>query len=206
LIEILKGYFPFVEKFDDLYLSDVPAGEIINVVYFNSTANEVNKRVHKIYKSKKVLCKSHLKIGGYKFYVNTEYTYLRKAAGTKKPSVVLQDDEGKEVVLDTETFKSKFKLPYARTCHSLQGLTIGNYMNLFNCASCENNPMLSKSWLITALSRCRTLNIRIYSGGDLEQPISLGSIEEKLAKKIENYAEQDRKRGMDPSGNHSGGI
>eukprot|EP00026_Physarum_polycephalum_P011576 Phypoly_transcript_11811.p1 GENE.Phypoly_transcript_11811~~Phypoly_transcript_11811.p1 ORF type:complete len:127 (+),score=8.94 Phypoly_transcript_11811:289-669(+) len=64
-----------------------------------------------------------------------------------------------------DVYKHHFAPPNARTCYSLQGLTIGPKINIFDTAC----PYVDKHWLITTLSRATTLDIKSYKTQDINR-------------------------------------
>jgi hypothetical protein len=182
LIDICKKYLPFVSELSQMYQICVNP---TNVVLENATADIVNsyfRKQREMIPGDRVVCKKHYKKSKYTFYVNVEYAI--ESFGYIK--VQLKDDDGTITELDTNTFLETFKLPYARTCHSLQGLTTGDYLNVFDV----NHFCVTKNWLITALSRCRTLNIRIF-----DSKIDSENFDIFLNNKIISYKEQDKAAG-----------
>ncbi len=200
LIGILRKYnFKFVDKLTELH-QDAPS-----VCYYNLIANKVNQHQHAISKSPIRICKDYFKTSWknvtgtyrdqdndgkeYKFFQNTEYTLVSQ----NKTEVELKDIHDRQIKMKTEWFDKIFKLPYARTGHSLQGLTVGPKVNLFDIV---DNNLLTKEWLIPALSRCTTLDIRIYAG-----ELKYNDLRSNVVNMLNGYIEQDKKRGMDPSEN-----
>lgn len=186
MIEAIKNAgIPFVKSFTDLNQNSS------NVTARNKTADHVNNyfKTHEgFHPGDRVVCKTHydktVEGGKYKFDVNVEYT-VHSLQGLE--SVTLQDDSNKLIPVPYSKFHEHFKLPFARTCHALQGLTIGEAINVFDL----DDFFVDKHWIITALSRCTTLNIRVYEGTVQEDDIDI-----YLKKKINSYMQQDLKRKM----------
>ncbi|DAC81610.1 TPA_asm: S1H [Physarum slime mold MELD virus] len=161
-----------------------------NVTYLNNTAAILNSRYTDVtgVGEHKVLCKEHLSISSdkikYKFYTNTTYNAVvhnhRTILILIKGGHIQLPHTAKVSAMDV--YKHHFAPPNAQTCYSLQGLTIGPKINIFDTAC----PYVDKHWLITTLSRATTLDISIYNNS-IQMPTS-------LAKRVESYKTQDINR------------
>jgi hypothetical protein len=201
IMNVLRRHgIPFVKTLDGLYNEP----DTINVTHYNAIADQINNHFHPHNQSPFLICENYFDVSRkavtnprnyndpdndeaarYKFFTNTTYEKIN--------DTTLADKFGRQITLKAEEIKANFRLPYARTGHSLQGITAGNTANIFDIVG---NPHLKTNWVIPALSRCRTLNIRVYTG-EVNYMALVNGIREMLA----GYAEQDDARGMDPRHN-----
>jgi hypothetical protein len=64
-------------------------------------------------------------------------------------------------IVEKETIKAYFDMPYARTCHSYQGLSENEALTIFDL----DHYMTDNDWVYTAITRTTDLNnIYIYDG------------------------------------------
>ena len=88
-----------------------------------------------------------------------------------------------------------FKLPYARTCHSYQGITEEKPICIFDVKS----PLATVEWIYTAITRTVSLkNVSIFwgctvapdqAGGKMSDD---GNLTRKIQNKIESYRKVDK--------------
>lgn len=188
--KLVKKFFP-PKPFSEWIPDNTP-----NVVYLNNTATLLNSKYPNIYdhttysSTFTVLCKQHLVVTGtltnsgkkpIKYYTNTLYTVVYHP-NSPMIAPLGNTDPAQFVKISKPIYEKHFAPPHARTCYSLQGLTVGPSINVFDI----NLPLVDKHWLITALSRATTLDIRIYNN-----PVEMPS---KLANRIESYKQQDLAR------------
>jgi hypothetical protein len=64
-------------------------------------------------------------------------------------------DGDEDFTISKENLITNFKMPYARTCHSLQGLSVDEKLTIFDL----NHFMVDNSWIYTAITRTNDLNI-----------------------------------------------
>ncbi|DAC81756.1 TPA_asm: S1H [Trichoplax MELD virus] len=169
---------------------------IKNICLFNFRCDQVNKHVAKnvveragFYSGLELVCKKHYKNKNDRLYVN--YHYVLKSIGDKY-FVVNEPVENKDIRLDVDKLKY-FKLPYANTCDSVQGLTIKDKITIFDC----NTPYVDRYFIWTALTRGTNFkNVQIYEHSQKEV-MSLNESWVKLyfKNKIEGYRSQDRAAG-----------
>ena len=131
IMETLKtNGFKIITKFSEITTTS-------NICYFNYRTNEVDAYVHKklvkkpsssvninstnYWKTLDLTCKKHHKEKGKKLFVN--YSYNLTSVSDKMFTVVDQV-EGTSLTLPTSKM-NHFSLPYANTCHSVQGLLTG---------------------------------------------------------------------------------
>lgn len=81
--------------------------------------------------------------------------------------------------------KTIFRLPYSQTCFVIQGDTIEEPYAIFDVTS----PLADTKWFWTAITRCRSFKqVWVYVGPPLVEAMTIN-------KKLEGYAEQDKKAG-----------
>ncbi len=82
-----------------------------------------------------------------------------------------------------------FKLPYARTCHSMQGLSVEGEVTIFEV----DNPNASVEWLYTAITRTTNLkNVYIFRG---ELPNRSDPASTMIRERIYSHKDADKKAG-----------
>jgi hypothetical protein len=115
-------------------------------------------------------------------FVNYTYTIME----IKENYMILNDDE-EDIEVDTDLVKKYFKLPYARTCCSVQGMTIDDKITIFDFG----NYHVDKHWVYTAITRTTELsNISIYLG---KQKDPKEMLMEKITKMIQQHKQADIK-------------
>ena len=178
-------------------MSDVSG---FGVCYYNFTVDRYNKYVHSkidykdapsfdcegttFYEGMNVTCRKHHQQKDQRLYVN--YTYKIKEFDAKTVTLVDEYSE-EEYELSMEMF-SKFKLPFAKTCHSAQGSSIDENITICDLRS----KYVDKEWFWTALTRVTDFNnITIYDKKDDE------FVDADIQKKIKSYRKQDEKAGRE---------
>jgi len=196
VIELLKKYgFKTIDKIWEVKTLD-------NIAFFNFRCQQVNNRLHKTmvvkptqtimidkneyYQGLHLICKSHYKMKTGKLFRNFKYEIMN----ITDTHFVVRD------ITDNHTFKlenklmSFFRLPYVRTTHSVQGLSIKNKITIFDC----NTPHVSRNWIWTAITRATDLNnVQIYVHKE-EEVSRLTESKKNLyfSMKIEGYKGQDK--------------
>jgi hypothetical protein len=138
------------------------------------------------YTGLEIVCKKHNTTKG-RLFVN--YTYRIKNIDNNK--FTIQDEiEKNEFTFPIDKIRTHFKLPYANTCYSVQGMTVNNNVCIFDC----NTPHVDRNYIWTAITRCNALNnIHIFVHSDEEvQRLEQSKINQYLRLKIEHYKEQDK--------------
>ena len=156
IFEVLKKYgFKTVSEMKEVKTKN-------NICYFNFRADAVNKQIHSQVKCPEnaieiggvnywagleIVCNRHYKDkkNGVRLFVN--YTYKIESIG-EKFFVIKDEVEDERITLNIKML-DYFKLPYAGTCHSVQGLSIKDEMTLFDV----NTPYVDKYFIWTALTR-----------------------------------------------------
>ena len=168
-----------------------------NICLFNFRCDQVNNYISKniikrdgYYTGMDVVCKSHYKSKKIKLYVNYHYTIK----SIKKKEIILHEPlDNNDISLTYDVFNKHFKMPYANTCDSVQGLSIDNKITIFDC----NTPYVDRYFIWTALTRSTNLNnVQIYEHSN-EEVMSLKRSWVRLYfnKKIQGYKQQDKKSG-----------
>ncbi len=150
-LKIILSNFKTVSRLEDVKTN-------FNVVGLNKTGEMVNKLRHDEieldYYFEGLELIGRKTVSKRKVYVN--YTYSIIEIGEK--DVVLSDGDIEITVPMTE-MSNLFKLPYARTCHAMQGLSVNEEITIFDI----HHPMISVSWLYTAITRTTNLkNVNIF--------------------------------------------
>ena len=127
-----------------------------------------------------------------KLYVN--YSYIIKSVNSDC-AVIHEPVENVDIRIGSDILQKHFRLAYANTCHSVQGLTIEDEFTIFDC----DTAYVNRNWVWTGLTRTDDLNkITIF-----ECPVQeLNQLEKSKRKqyiesKVFNYKKQDDKAGRD---------
>ena len=167
-----------------------------NICLFNFRCDQINNHVSKniikkdgFFEGMEVVCKSHYKTKKFKLYVNYFYTIK----SINKDEIIIHEKlEQTNISLTYGLFDKHFKMPYANTCDSVQGLSIDEKITIFDC----NTPYVDRYFIWTALTRSTNLNnVQIYEHSKGEV-MSLKSSWVRLyfRQKINGYIQQDKKR------------
>jgi hypothetical protein len=83
------------------------------------------------YKGLEIICKKYLKTTKkMKLYVN--YSYIIKSVNSDC-AVIHEPVENVDIRIGSDILQKHFRLAYANTCHSVQGLTIEDEFTIFDC-------------------------------------------------------------------------
>lgn len=181
-------------------LTDVKT--VNNIALFNFRCNVVNSHIHKnvlnftetYFNGLNIICKKYDRKKNYT--VNTNYTYKIIKLG-KKETKIKDEVEEKEFTIPNGVLTNNFKLPYALTCDSVQGLSFGENEKITVFDS--NTPYVDRKYLWTALTRARKLenvNIFIHSNDEVER-LTQSRLRLYFNMKVENYKAQDNKAKRD---------
>ena len=175
-------------------LSDVKT--TTNICLFNFRCEQVNNHIHKnILKHKmeyiegtNIICRKYEK----KLKLNTNYTY-KIVKINKKDITILDEVENKQYKISECILRNHFKLPYALTCDSVQGLSFGesDKITVFD----SNTAYVDRKFLWTAITRARKLEnvyIFIHPEAELER-LSQSRIRLYFSQKVDSYKQQDAK-------------
>lgn len=189
-IQVLKKYgIKFVTDKNNITTSK-------NVVALNKTCDLVNeimyKKLHpksKYFVGQQLICRKSMKIAKFRTYVN--YTYTVKEI--KDNSFILNDGDD-DIEIFADLIYKHFKLPYARTCHSYQGMSENEPITIFDI----NHFMVDIPWIYTAITRTTQLdNIHIYIG-DMDDGTKL--LREQIENMIIGHINADADAGRDVVG------
>ena len=167
-----------------------------NICLFNFRCDQVNKHVSKniikkdgFYEGMEVVCKSHYKSKNIRLYVN--YHYIIKSI--KKNEIIIHEQlDDNDISLTYKVFNKHFKMSYANTRDSVQGLSIDNKITIFDC----NTPYVDRYFIWTPLTRSTDLNNVQIIEHSKEEVMSLKRSWVRLYfnKKIQGYKQQDKKK------------
>ena len=153
-----------IDKYNIKKTTEILTNE--NQCYYNKTCSVVNdityKRIHpknKYYVGLIVFGNGTKLLGKQRIYSNCSYKITKI-----NENIELEDNYGVYIV-NYQQMEELFRLPYARTGHSYQGIKINQPFTIFDIgkygANCE--------WIYTAITRaCRISDINIYVGRDVE--------------------------------------
>ncbi|MFA5522612.1 MAG: AAA family ATPase [Castellaniella sp.] len=204
ILAVLKKHLPaecFVDSFENMF-----ADNVVNVCYTHATVDRVNNYFHQFRPNPspqpgdEYICRTHTTFQQNRqrraFYVNMPYTIVSRgpthttlqipASKFMNRAGVLEDLPPANAKLSNKTFEENFALPYARTCHSLQGTTAGDRANIFDI----NFHFITKYWVIPAISRQTSLNLRFFIS-PLAQSETVSA--KYLQRKINSYKKQDER-------------
>ena len=171
-----------------------------NVCYFNFRCHSVNNWIHNtILKNKsqylegmEIICRKYEKTPEY--VIHTNYTYkIKKIKGSA--FTIVDEVDNLEYKLDIKVIQDNFKLPYALTCDSVQGLSFGEdeKVTIFD----SNIPYTDRKYFYTAITRARKLDnlqVFIHSKDEVER-LSDSKIKQYFRFKCDGYKLQDKKAG-----------
>lgn len=181
-IAVCKKYFKVITRPDQIFT-------VRNVVAYNATGEWLNNLLHKgkkeYFVGLELICRKTYRAKAIRTFVNYTYTIT----DISDSSIVLTDGTGL-VTLPTSVVRDCFRYPYARTCHSYQGLSEDQPITIFDIYS----PMADNDWLYTAITRTTKLeNICIYlpnKGEDFSQ-----RIDSLISVRIEGHLREDKEKG-----------
>lgn len=166
----------------------------LNICLFNFRCNQVNERVHtdifnktaKFEVGQEVICRKYERVN--KLITNYKY----KITKMKKQDVVITDEvDNISYKITPQILLNHFKLPYAVTCDSVQGITKDEPITIFD----SNTPYVDRKYLWTALTRVKKLQditIFIHSKDEVER-LTESRLNLYLKQKVESYKLQDKK-------------
>jgi len=171
VIKILKKHFRIINEKKDITSKK-------NVCLLNRTVEIVNNIVHvplnneKYYEGLMLICKKRYK---YKSdLANLNYTYTIE--NINENLITLIDDEENKMIMSKETVEEHFKLSYARTCNSYQGMSENEPITIFDI----DHFYVDNLWIYTAITRATSLdNISIFLG-NLNTDINLNDVVDKM--------------------------
>ena len=180
-----------------------------NICYFNSRCETVNNHIfnniiHKddVKKPSKwiigneYVCREYAKTKTYK--INKNYTYrLKKLYIQHKTATISNEVDKVDYVIPLEILHKNFKLPYANTCDSMQGVSLkeNEKVTIFDANTCY----IDTKYIWTACTRARKLeNVQIFIHSEKEtNHLTLCKKMQYLKFKCNNYKTQDTKAGRE---------
>ena len=122
-----------------------------------------------------------------RLFVN--YTYVIVKINSK--TMELNEPVANTKIVLPISMLSKFKLPYANTNHSVQGLTIEKAFTIFDI----NTPYINRNWIWTSITRTDDLNKIVVYEHDIDEVNSLtaSKMKQYFDMKVGNYKLQDKK-------------
>ena len=104
----------------------------------------------------------HYKTSKTRLYVN--YHYVIESIDDKNVTII-EPVDNINITLTIDKLKKHFKLPYANTCDSVQGLRLGEKITIFDC----NTPYVDRYYIWTALTRAKDMkNVQVFEHSDQE--------------------------------------
>jgi len=199
IMDIFKKYdFKIIDKMSDIKTRN-------NICYFNYRVDRVNKHVQNnlikipkksvkingihYYKGLDLICRKHYSSSkGLRFFVNYTYNILDI---NKKNFTICDEFEGHTYFKLNIKLINHFKLGYASTIHSCQGLSIDEKITIFDSNTVYSEP--KAVW--TAITRATDLNnITIFRHSDAEKnTLYRSKLRQYFELKIGGYKTQDKK-------------
>ena len=121
--------------------------------------------------------------------VNYEYTII-----SVTPQLITIKDEVEDMTykITNAILTNHFKLPYAVTCDSVQGMSFDEGITVFD----SNIPYTDREFFWTAITRCRKLDdVNVFVHSDVEvKRLTQSKYNQYFSMKIEGYKYQDTKK------------
>ncbi|MFO0415533.1 MAG: hypothetical protein ACK50E_07745 [Bacteroidota bacterium] len=170
----------------------------LNVCLFNFRCDYVNdhiqqnilKKTVKYEVGQNIICRKYDKINK----LTTNYTY-KITKMTPKEITIVNEIDNITHKFPPSVLNSNFKLPYAVTCDSVQGITKNKKLTVFD----SNTPYVDRKFLWTALTKVTKLSdvsIFIHSNKEIEN-LTQSRLKLYLRNKIDSYKNQDKKANRD---------
>ena len=177
-----------------------------NISLFNFRCNIINSHVHKnimkhtedYFVGLDIICRKYERSKN--FVINTNYTYKITKLGDKYTKIK-DEVEDVEYTIPNGVLRNNFKLPYALTLDSVQGLSFGEdeKITIFDC----NVPYTDRKYFWTAITRARKLdNVCVFIHSDEEvEKLTQSRIRLYFNNKITSYKTQDNRavRAFEPA-------
>ncbi len=199
IMDTLKAHgFKVIRKFSDIESKQ-------NICYFNYRAKNVNSYVHRTLITPPKKC---VRIDGIAYWPDLELVYKGKDEEYKASNVRLFKNYNYSIksinknnftirdVEDDETFTfpvsklAQFFLPYANTCHSIQGLSIDGPLTIFDL----NTPHIDRFFVWTAITRSTDFSQVTIFEQSTSELVSLerSRIKRYMQEKVDGYKRQDK--------------
>jgi hypothetical protein len=131
----------------------------------------------------KLICRTSIQRKNVRTYINYRYDIV-----DVKEKLITISDSVENFELTREVADNNFKMPYAQTGHSLQGLSVKEPYTIFNIRS----PFVSMKWIYTALTRTTNLdNIQIFMG-KLDDGDGINKLKSQIERRIESHKNTDK--------------
>ena len=183
-IEVLKKYFKCIYDKKDIVTQK-------NVCALNKTCEWVNSLIHKpfegevFYEGLDIICRKTLVTKAMKLTVNNTYEIVNVEDG-----IYWITDGDDLYYIGKDILEKHFRLSYARTCHSYQGMSEDDAICIFDI----NHFMVDIDWIYTAITRSTCIdNIYIYLGKTPYQE-TLCDLKSQIRKMIDGHYTQDYKK------------
>jgi hypothetical protein len=202
IFDTSKPIIPLLEKYGFKMVHNTwEVKTLDNVAFFNFRCQQVNNRLHKTvekpiesitldkneyYPGLKLICKSHFAMKTGKLYRNFKYELI----SINNKQFVIKDVTDKHIhTLDNKSM-SYFRLPYVRTTHSVQGLSIDNAITIFDV----NTPHVNRNWIWTAITRAtdlKNIQIFVHKEGEIDR-LTDSKKNQYFNTKVDGYKAQDK--------------
>jgi len=163
-----------------------------NITFYNFRSRSVGKHIHDLQKNPRkkvhvdgicyhadleIICKKYSKKP--KLCVNYTYEIIKVS---KKEFIIQDVVEMEKIRIPIDVITKHFRLAYASTCHSFQGLSVDTPTTIFYTNTCRVN----RRWVWTAITRSTDLSqIQMYQYSDKEcYRLKESMISQKLKMKV----------------------
>lgn len=136
------------------------------------------------YKGLELICRAHNQKP--KLFVN--YSYFIDDFD-EQTFTIFDDIANEKYTLDKQMLEN-FTLPYAATCHAVQGLSMGELTTVFDA----NLPYVDRYWIWVAITRCRDLDKLVVFEHDEKTvaPFTKYKMLQYFREKVSGYKSQDK--------------
>jgi hypothetical protein len=180
-ITIIKNNFKIIYNEKDIKT-------IKNVVALNRTAEWVNNLIHKPFEGEvyyiglNLICRKTYVSKAMRLTVNNTYEIIDIDDG-----IYCISDGDSFFEVDKKMLDTYFRLSYARTCHSYQGMSEDEAITIFDI----NHFMVDIDWIYTAITRATSIeNIYIFMGKSSFE-MNLFKVKEQIRKMIDGHKHSD---------------
>jgi len=180
-IAVMKKYFKIIYDKKDIVTQK-------NVCALNRTCEWVNSLIHKpfegevFYEGLDIICRKTLVTKAMKLTVNNTYEIINIEDG-----IYWITDGDDLYYIGKDILEKHFRLSYARTCHSYQGMSEDEPICIFDV----EHFMVDIDWIYTAITRSTSIeNIYIYLGKSPYQE-TLCELKSQIRKMIDGHRISD---------------
>lgn len=182
-LEVLKKNFKIIYDEKDIVTKK-------NVCALNRTCEWINELVHQpfegevFYEGLDIICRKSLFSKGLKLTVNNTYEIINIEDG------VYWIHDGYDLnYVNKDILKKHFRLSYARTCHSYQGMSEEEAITIFDV----NHFMVDIDWIYTAITRSTAIeNIYIFMGKSKHDK-EMVDLKNQIRAMIDGHVQSDNK-------------